>query len=247
MNERPMNDRPAHSNPNSASPANERGLAISILQNARDRLGERLTSRIVEAREEIEADADGGSYLSEIETIYEQLGSRLAHLNAMLSNLPPDTGPLRADATATEIIYADLASAYPTGFEVEPTPAANTMLALPAPAGHDAPASNALGEAFSEISALAHAGEHAAAAQLISECFDLRPTQARRWAVAFARQISRFPDLPRRLTDLAGALSEANEHAAAALVAECFESQAIEALALVRALRQRLANSDAGR
>ena len=59
MNERPMNDRPTHSNPNGDSPTNERSLAISILQNARDRLGERLTSRIVEAREEIEADADG--------------------------------------------------------------------------------------------------------------------------------------------------------------------------------------------
>jgi len=92
---------------------NDRSIAISILQKARDALSERLTQRVIDAQHEIESDADGSSYLSEIETIYEQLGGRLAHLNAMLSNLPPSTLATPAEAAASEIIYADLATAYP--------------------------------------------------------------------------------------------------------------------------------------
>ena len=225
---------------------NDRSLAISILQNARDRLGERLTARIIDARQEIEADADGGSYLSEIETIYDQLGSRLAHVSAMLSNLPPVASPAPADATATEIIYADLASAYPTGFDLEGA-SQPAVLALPAPSSHDPrPAGNPLAEAFRRIALAVEASDLAAAARMISECFDLRPSQARRWATAFARQIERYPELPRRLGELAGALDEANEHAAAALVAECFESQPVEALTLVRALKRRMGEFDFG-
>src|SRR5260221_2349450 len=98
---------------------NHRTLAISILQKARDTLSERLTQRVVDSQQDIEDDAEGCSYLSEIETIYEQLGGRLAHLNAMLANLPAAMGPSLADTAASEVIYADLASAYPTGLEIE--------------------------------------------------------------------------------------------------------------------------------
>src|SRR6186713_3195930 len=58
--------------------------AIAILQKARDALAARLTQRVIESQQEIEDDADGGTYFSEIEAIYDQLGGRLAHLNAML-------------------------------------------------------------------------------------------------------------------------------------------------------------------
>ena len=88
---------------------NQRSLAIAILQRARDVLTEQLTDRVIESRHEIEADAAGGSYLSEIESLYDQLGGRLAHLNAMLANLPPDSTPTSADTAASEIVYADLA------------------------------------------------------------------------------------------------------------------------------------------
>jgi hypothetical protein len=222
---------------------NERSLAISILQSARDRLSQRLTQRVIESRGEIEDDADGGSYLSEIETLYDQLGSRLAHVNAMLSNLPPVAAPAPADATATEIIYADLASAYPTGFEVE-TAGQPPMLGLPAPAGSSARVEDPLAEVLARIATQVQVGDMTGAARQISECFDLRPSQARRWARSFARQITRYPELPGRLTQLAGVLDEADEQAAAALVAECFETQAAEVLGLVRALRRRLTDGD---
>jgi hypothetical protein len=217
---------------------NERSLAIHILQNARDQLSERLTQRIIEARDDIESDAEGGSYVSEIEAIYDQLGSRLAHINGMLANLPPAPPheTAGADATATEIIYADLASAYPAGFELEGTSPA-PVLALPAPANREA-REDQLAEALCQLASLGVSGDATAMSRLISESFDLKPSRDRAWASAFARQASRQPDLPKRLIDLAVTINHTSEHSAAALLAECFESEPFEALAIIRALKR---------
>jgi hypothetical protein len=210
-------------------------------------LSERLTQRIVESEEEIASDATGGSYLSEIETIYDQIGGRLAHLNAMLSNLPPAASSVPTDATASEIIYADLASAYPTGLDLEGNHP-STLLALPAPANVDnRPQLQALADEFANIVALVQAGELTAAGRTISELFDVKPSQARRGAQALARQIVDSPDLVRRVADLARSLDEANEYSTATLLSECFEFQAIESLAIVRALKSRLIESESAR
>ena len=99
---------------------NDRSLAIHDIAKRSRSLSERLTQRIVEAREEIEADAEGGSYLSEIETIYDQLGSRLAHVNGMLANLPPAAEhrrrPTPRRPKSSMPIWHRL---HPTGFELE--------------------------------------------------------------------------------------------------------------------------------
>ena len=229
---------------------NDRLFAISILQKARDALNERLTQRVIESREEIEDDAEGCSYLSEIETIYEQIGGRLAHLNAMLSNLPPVDSPPAdsppADATASEIVYADLAAAYPTGLELESPPNV-TLLALPAPIHAEEPPTKSLAGLFQNIVVEVQIGDLTSAGRLIAELFDIRPSQARRGAQAFARQIVHYPDLARRIEELGYSLEGANEYAAATLLGECFEFQAIEALSLVRALKTRTIDADAQR
>ncbi len=240
-----------HSRPRGERPImNPRSQAISILQKARDALGERLTQRILESQHEIEADAEGGSYLSEIETIYEQIGGRLAHLNAMLSNLPPADptmavdAPFAADATASEIIYADLASAYPAGLDAEST-APLTLLALPAPAHDEEPREESLADRFASIVFEVQSGDMVSASWLISELFDIKPSQARRAAQAFARQLGGYPDLARRIEELGVSLETTNEYAAATLLGECFEFQAIDALALVRVLKTQFVESDA--
>jgi hypothetical protein len=223
---------------------NERTFAISILQRARDALGERLTQRIIEAQQEIQSDAEGGSYLSEIETLYEQLGARLAHLNAMLSNLPPVAGPAPADAMASEIIYADLASAYPTGLDLEAA-APPTLLALPAPPNPDpVPQVNVVAYGLQDIALRVQAGDLTSAARAISELFDIKPSDARRCARTFSRQLLNHPDLVARVAELGWTLGDTNELSAAALLGECFEFHAIEALALVRALKLRHAASE---
>lgn len=67
-----------------------RDEALAILKRAREALLARLTEAIVDQEEELMADAEGDSFLSEIETLYERMGSKLAHLNQMIANLPPE-------------------------------------------------------------------------------------------------------------------------------------------------------------
>jgi hypothetical protein len=221
---------------------NERSLAISILQRARDALAGRLSQRIVESQREIEEDAAGGSYLSEIEAIYDQIGARLAHLNAMLTNLPPEdplpaTDLPRGDATASEIVYADLAAGHALPLDLEAAPP--SPLGLPAPATGKQPPGEPLVEMFANIVIHSQSGDWSSATRLISELFDVKPSQARRGALAFARQMDQFPELALRIEQLGAALAETNDYAAATLLADCFEFQAIDALALVRALKSR--------
>src|SRR5688572_23814887 len=70
------------------SAANERARAIAILKEARDILADRLTERIVERGEEFLDDAMGRTFTSEIDSIYDQIGLRLNHVNVMISSLP---------------------------------------------------------------------------------------------------------------------------------------------------------------
>jgi len=215
---------------------NQHSRAISILQKARDALSQRLTERIIEGEHDIAEDAAGGSYLSEIEAIYEQLGGRLAHVNAMLSNLPPAPPPLpqSAETAASEIVYADLAASQNTSLDLDAT-APLTLLALPAPP--HAEEADPLLEAFAGIVLNIHAGDLHLAARLIAELFDIKPSQARRGATAFARQLERFPELGRRFEQLGATLDETNEYAAATLLGECFEFQPIDALLMARSLK----------
>jgi len=224
---------------------NDRSIAISILQKARDALSERLTQRVIDAQHEIESDADGSSYLSEIETIYEQLGGRLAHLNAMLSNLPPSTLATPAEAAASEIIYADLATAYPSGLDLE-TASSSTLLGLPAPLASEA-AADPLLELLRGVVVKVAEGDLVTAGRLVSELFDIRPSQARRCAQAFARQLVVRPELGDEIIELGAALEVTNEYSAATLLGESFEIPALDALALVRSLKTRLVDPDAAR
>lgn len=62
--------------------------ARSILLTARDVLRDRLADRVVEGRDEIIGDASGESYMSEVETLHEQLGLKLLQVSQMLECLP---------------------------------------------------------------------------------------------------------------------------------------------------------------
>src|SRR5689334_17980060 len=68
----------------------ERERAIEVLRQARDLLARRLSEKILESEEELLDDARGDSYLSQIETIFDQFGTKLTHLNQLINNLPTE-------------------------------------------------------------------------------------------------------------------------------------------------------------
>lgn len=71
----------------------DRNHAISILTQARDALLRRMTEQIVENSDQLLADAAGESFLSEIEELYDRMGTKLSHLNQMISSIPPEMEP----------------------------------------------------------------------------------------------------------------------------------------------------------
>lgn len=66
--------------------------ARTILRAARDQLQQRLAERVVECSEEILSDARGESYLSEVETLHDQLGLKLLQVSQMLECMSAPVG-----------------------------------------------------------------------------------------------------------------------------------------------------------
>jgi len=75
----------------SRSPAermDDRSRALEVLRQPRELLVDRLCQRIVDTQDEILDDALGQNYSHEIESLHDQLGLRLSHVNSLLANLP---------------------------------------------------------------------------------------------------------------------------------------------------------------
>lgn len=171
---------------------NEREQAIQILKRTREVLAQRLTERILEAEEEILTEAEGMSYLSEIETIYDQLGIRLAHVNQMLAHLPapaPESSKSPAEAHHSE---------FPDGLRAENSFAFAEALipatpALPAPGGSRAAVAAAHGATLFGFAAHARRGDVFAAAASLESLFGLETRRSLVCARVFTDHCRRDP------------------------------------------------------
>jgi hypothetical protein len=67
---------------------NDRVRAMTLLQEAREILAQRLTERILELGNDLLDDARGESFAGEIDGLYEQIGLRLSQVNSLLAGLP---------------------------------------------------------------------------------------------------------------------------------------------------------------
>jgi hypothetical protein len=219
---------------------NPRSEAIHILQQARDLLADRLTDRVREAREQILDDAEGNSYLSEIEQIYEQMGGRLAHLNAMLSNLPPMDEPQTVETSthAAAPVFTDVAAAnYASTIDATPPIPLEEPLALPAPEQRTitlaAPAT------FQGFALQVHAGDVEGAGRSLAELFAVDASRGRRCAEVFHAQLSVNPDLFGKAMKLRSDLEGGNVNGALMLLWECFGLQGLESLGVLQTLKMR--------
>lgn len=100
--------------------------AQAVLTQARDLLAQRLSELVLGSQDELLNDARGESYMGEIGGIYDQVGTRLSQVNAMLASLPaqadntstaPGDGSEEAPATfkefAQRVVNGDLDGAAP--------------------------------------------------------------------------------------------------------------------------------------
>jgi hypothetical protein len=218
----------------------ERARAIAVLRRAREALIERLTSRIVESSDAILEDAHGLSFVGGIEEIYDQIGSRLAHVNAMLQALPPSDishGPNTASTTdmgAPTAAEAMVTDTFGAGY------AASDLPALPPPRTLPALAPPPAWMSFRTFALQVQAGDLDDAGQWLADLFGVESPIGRRAAEAFAHHFNRDPQVLVRAMALRRHLAEGQVNLALALLSECFALQGAEALRAIETLRGRL-------
>lgn len=213
-------------------------------------LAVRLTHLVLEQTEEILADARGESYMNEIESLYEAVGMKLAHIGQMLAHLPAEEGPAPAQTVSGQHREEDAFTV-----ATEPTRAAEafvqeTTLALPAAAQVAAPAlpaprtgdqakMRATGVALQAFAAQIQAGDLLAAGRTLASLFDVEEPRAVACAATFAQRVRSEAAFFRKVMELRSALYSPDSQQALWLLLDCFGLTRGESAEIVRNLQRR--------
>ncbi len=214
---------------------NERGRALAILKQARDLLTDRLTSRIVESHEAILEDAAGMTYTSELEAIYDQVGARLVHVNALLANLPTSDDVSTSDATRPQQFL--------TMSPGDPVFVAST--AVPHLEGADSSAVEAPASFQSFVQQIV-AGEVEQAGATLAGLMDLDQSRATLCAARFHERLTQEPDFLTKAMQLRHALRSGSVNDVLMMLWECFGLQGVEAVGVYQSLQSRARTTDNG-
>jgi hypothetical protein len=249
---------------------NDRARAISVLQQARDILAERLTERILESRDQILEDALGLSYSSEIDAVQEQIGMRLNNVHMLLNNLPPmedapapaeedeeptpsqmaigyepETPPAAVIELPGNTFYADSTLHDAMGHDLQEgtlvVATSQSLLPQPAPAALQSPAAPQP-QAIS-LQAFAErvlANDVEGAGTVLAGLFDVSAHRGRDCAKRFQEQLAEKPQCLQKAMGLRSELSSGSVNGALLVLWECFGLQGLESLAALQALKSRL-------
>ncbi len=239
---------------------NDRNRALKVLKEAKETLANRLTEMMLEQEEDILADARGDSYMNEIESLYEQVGLKLSHVNSMLSNLPVEAPPTQVESAAAQHGADDTFTV-----ATDPSPSADAVVAdttlslagpmflhtpaLPAPKVERA-RQTAVGRpkpvpvSFQLFAAQIQAGDLKGAGKTLGVLFDLKPRRALACATLFDERLRSDGEFLRKASQLRNELHAGSYHAALVLLVECFGLTSDEAAGVLASLRRRLGVSE---
>ena len=196
----------------------ERERAMSILIRARELLANRLIDSILEADEKILEDAEGCSYMDEIERLQEQVGGRLNSINTMIANLaagkPSGQGPAKDAAEGTH-------SSVEAGETEQTDPPQRANFAL-----------------FAEQIA---ANDLEGAGQTLSELLEVDPTLALQCATSFRDRLNEDPTTIQKAMRLRIELMAGNNNDSLMILWDCFRLQGPQAVEVLQRLKARLA------
>jgi hypothetical protein len=228
----------------------ERQRAHDILKQAKEALSQRLTELVLESEEEILADARGESYMNEIESLYEQVGMKLAHLSQMLSSLPAELPP--AAQPVAPPVAGERGDTFTLATEACPSAdavVADTMPALMGPVfvatpALPAPRSEVWPETsphtFQQFAERIQADDLPGAGVVLGSLLGLPKGRAVACARTFARRLRSDDDFISKVMQLRCELEAGSAHGAVALLVDCFGLTGVEALGVMNALRRRL-------
>ena len=222
---------------------NDRTRAQAILKEAKDILAQRLTEMVLAADEDLLADARGESYMNEMESLYEQVGLKLNHVNQMLANLPAEAEPPPPAESPSGSSDCDVFTV-----NTEPAPSADAFVAdtTPAIAGPVFVATPALPApkppvptvSFALFAARVQSGDLPGAGQTLAELLELSQSRARQCAAAFAERLRADPDFLRKAMELRGGLKRDSREVMLMLM-DCLGLSTAEAQTAIQKLGRR--------
>ena len=229
----------------------DRTRALEVLRQASEVLADRLTELVLEQSEDILADARGESYMNEIDSLYEQVGMRLAHLGQMISHLPSEViEPVSTTATAQhspEATFSVATEAAPSSDAVSedtlPALAGPTYVAAPAlppPGAAVSSRARATQLSLQAFAAQIQTGDLLAAGRTLGALFELDEPRAVACAATFAQRVRSEAGFFRRMMQLRGQVQAGEEQRVRALLGDCFGFTRQEAQEVLGVLRRRL-------
>lgn len=228
---------------------NDRQRALEVLKEAREVLLERLAELVVEQKAEILADARGDSYMNEIESLYEQVGMKLAHLNQMLSHIPEQPATHSTTAAAEHDARDTFTLA------TDPAPSADAIVedTIPALAGPIFVATPALPPprggssrvrptqlSLQAFAAQIQSGNLLAAGRTIGALFELEEPRAIACAAVFAQRARSEAGFFRKALQLRSEIATKNDQQLFDHLFDCFGLSRGESCLVVETLRRRL-------
>jgi hypothetical protein len=211
---------------------NDRARALAILKQAREILLQRLTERVLENEEEILDDARGESYMGEIDSLYEQIGTPLVHLNQLLAAVPADENAHSVhDSPAAHAAAHSYAEIVPPAWPEVPAPRVSVS---PDVVSDEPPISFQTFAAQMQVSDLAGAGAS------LAYLFDLPLERARRCADHFYQKMHEDADFLLKAMQLRRELASGGYNGALMLLFQCFGLSGIESIAVYQTLKARL-------
>lgn len=211
---------------------NDRARAVQILEQARDILLNRLTERVLEAEEEILDDARGHTYAGEIDSLHDQLGMRINHVNAILAAIPrPEEGP-PANIVGGAAFEPEQATSVIAGYL--PVPTADSRATVIETAPEPACALQCFVDRVAT-------DDLDAAARALAALLDTSESRARACVETFHSRLLAEPTFIDKAVELRRHVEGGSVNAALALLRECFDLRGEESLAALRSLRARAA------
>lgn len=211
----------------------ERNRALSLLKQARNVLAERLVQAVLDLGEDLLDDARGDSYAGEIDSLHDQLGTRLGQVNHLLAGLSEaSTSDERESSRPAPEIEIPQTWTYKT---TDQDIAASTTVRDGTP-GRDTdqsisrPTTSSAGTAQSRSTASTYPlfvqdivrRDLPAAARHLTEILGFDPVQCEACAMRFRDQLDRDPGFLAKVHGLRKALNAGHLERAEVLLAECF-------------------------
>jgi hypothetical protein len=216
----------------------EQEQALQLLTQARDILAGRLTERILELGSDLLDDARGDSYAGEIDSLYDQIGTRLNQINTMLAGLPSSyPAPATESFTAAAPGIPDAPHFVVQTIGPTTDSSGELFISEDLTIAKESPAKLSEPSTYPLFVQDIIRRDTVAAGRRLTGVLDLTAERGERCALRFREQLDRDPSFLGKVQQLRRSLHAEASNEALLLLWECFGLQGEESIAATQSLR----------